>query len=218
MSSAQRTINLGTMEERGVSVEKLLGDANWDNWKFVLKLTLREKDLWDVVENGVNDPELGTTTGSPLKKVKDEKSREKKDLSAQRVIGCAVSRDVSTHIMKCVSAKDMWDTLVDTYEMQHEMGMLTLNEKFLSAKKSPDEQMIAYITRMEEYARKLKDMNSPIADGTFTSNLLRGLPKEYRHFTTCWESAPIAERTLKNLKIRLRVEEDRLKLKVQQVR
>lgn len=70
---------------------------------------------------------------------------------------------------------------------------------------------------MEEYARKLKDMNSPIADGTFTSNLLRGLPKEYRHFTTCWESAPIAERTLKNLKIRLRVEEDRLKLKVEDV-
>lgn len=193
------------MEEKNLNVEKLAGESNWDLWKFQMKLVLQERELLEVVIPEVDDQESDSSKPEP----KNNKARIKKDLTAQRIIGTSVTREASIHILACTSAEEMWTKLVDTYEMRNEMSMLSLNEKFITSKKLKSETMITYISRMEEMSRKLANMSSPIADGTFMSNLLRGLPKEYRHFTTCWESAPRSERTMQNLKTRLRVEEDR---------
>lgn len=196
------------------SIEKLVGEDNWDNWKFQMKLVLAENELWDVVVSGVTEP--SGKAGSPPAKPLEDESVRKKDLKAQRIIGTSVTKETAVHIYGCSSAHEMWGKLHEAMELKSDMGMLSLNEKFLSSKKSPLDPMSSYIAKMEEMARKLKNMKNPIPQGTFMSNLLRGLPKEYRHFTTCWESAPAAERTLSNLKARLRVEEDRLGLQPSQ--
>lgn len=188
------------MEERGNgnAIEKLLGESNWDSWKFVMKLVLREKDLWEVIEPGPQgDSE------------KDRKACAKKDLVAMRIIACSLGASASTHILSCNSAREMWDKLLETYELHTEMGMLSLNQEFLTAAKERHEAMVDYISRMEEMARKMGNMGNPISSGLLISNILRGLPKEYRSFMTSWESTDASLRTIGNLKVRLRVEEKR---------
>lgn len=106
----------------------------------------------------------------------------------------------------------MWSKLHEVYELKNEMSILALNEKFLTAKKLADEPMPPYIARVKEMARKLKAMKNPIAQGTSMSNILRGLPKDYRHFTTSWELTHPSERTLSNLRARLSIEESRLNI------
>ena len=124
-----------------------------------------------------------------------------------RIIACSLGASASTHILSCNSAREMWDKLLETYELHTEMGMLSLNQEFLTAAKERHEAMVDYISRMEEMARKMGNMGNPISSGLLISNILRGLPKEYRSFMTSWESTDASLRTIGNLKVRLRVEE-----------
>lgn len=80
------------------------------------------------------------------------------------------------------------------------MNTMALNEQFLVATKEATESMSAYVARLEEMARKLKVMKCPVAPGMLMTKVMRGLPIQYRHFMTSWESTAVAERTLPNLR------------------
>lgn len=209
ISAYQFTVMTDYDSER-VSMVKLIDESNWDIWKFQIKLVLAEKELWDIVVSGVG--EQPAKASSPGTKPLDDEIVRKKDLIAQRIIGTSVCQEAGIHILSCTSAHEMWSKLHEAMEVKSEMGVLALNEKFLSSTKSPVEPMSTYIAQTEEMARKLKNMKNPIPQGTLMCTILRGLPKDYRHFTTSWESTPAAERTLSNLKTRLKIEEERLQL------
>lgn len=115
----------------------------------------------------------------------------------------------AVHILSCTSAHGMWSKLHEVYELQNEMSAMAMNEQFLSSKKENEEIMSTYISRVEEMARKLKVMKNPVSTEMLMTKIIRGLPRNYNHFATCWESAPAAERTLSNLRARLMIEEER---------
>lgn len=187
------------------SLDKLVGESNWITWKFHIQLILEEKELWDLVTDGLELEETAVD--------KKNVATRKKDATAKRLIGMSVGESAAIHILACKSAKEMWEALHEVYELKNEMSILALNEKFLSARKEQDENMSSYVARVQEMARKLALFNNPVPDQMLMANILRGLGKQYQHFATSWESAPISERTLGNLKARLMIEEDRLDLK-----
>lgn len=190
--------------ESGSGIVRLQGSNNWDVWKFQVRMVLQDKDLMGVVTNGVVEPDGGKEKASP--------DLLKKDFSAQRIIGTSMSPESAVHLLSCLSAQQMWMKLHEVYELKNEMSTMALNEKFLMAMKEEDELMSTYISRLEELARRLKVMKCPVAPGMLICKIVRGLPTDYRHFATSWESAPESERTLSNLRTRLIIEEERLGL------
>lgn len=195
-------------ENNGTSIVRLQGAGNWDIWKFQVKLVLQEKDLMGVVTNGT-----GACDGDGGKD-KKEASPEitKKDFTAQKIIGTSMSPSAAVHLLSCSSAQGMWMKLHEVYELKNEMSAMAMNEQFLAAKKEKDEIMSTYISRVEEMARKLKVLKNPVSSGMLLTKILRGLPDNYRHFVTCWESAAASDRNLANLRARLMIEEERLGL------
>lgn len=185
------------MDQYKIEVMKLLGEQNWANWKFAITLVLQEKNLLSLV-----------TKGSTNVSTAEEQQRE---FQAQRIIG--LSLETSNYILACKSSHEMWCKLHEVFGLHNEMNTMALNEQFLVATKEATESMSAYVARLEEMARKLKVMKCPVAPGMLMTKVMRGLPIQYRHFMTSWESTAVAERTLPNLRARLVNEEDRLGLK-----
>lgn len=163
--------------------------------------------VWEVVEEG-----LSGGGGTSASETVDKKfhAESKKDATARRIIATSCSKGPSIHILASKTAKDMWEALHEVYEIQDELSILALNEKFLSAKNELSEIMSEYVARVQEMARKLTVHLNPVPEPTLMAVILRGLGSKYRNFTTICESTPRNERTMKNLKTRLMIEEDRV--------
>lgn len=189
------------MDKDVSGIAKLTGESNWADWKFLVRLVLEDKELWSVVTLGLGG------------KSKASEVDVKKDIKAKRIIGTTVGPEALIHIRSCETAHQMWVRLHDVFESTNELSVLALGEKFLTAKKAADESMAEYMARLEEMARRLKDVKNPIGDGLLMSKIIGGLPAEYRHFGSCWESAAAADRTMVTLRARLMIEEERMKLK-----
>ncbi|XP_023641339.1 LOW QUALITY PROTEIN: uncharacterized protein LOC111831448 [Capsella rubella] len=116
--------------------EVVSGDLNYEQWATIVKATLAEKGLWDVVEHGIppnplNIPELA------MKIQPEDLSRWRdfagKDTKALQVLQSSLPDSVFRLTLATASAKHLWDLLKEA-NVQAELG----NEAI------PEYQMLAF--------------------------------------------------------------------------
>lgn len=157
-------------------------------------------------------PKKKKTTGAAatLAAAEEEAIRNwiKKGAKAQSIIGTAIASNQITHVKLCTTAKQMWDRLNAVFEQRNEMSILSLHQKFMTITKDRNENMVTYISRVEEIVQRLVEQKSVIAMDMVITKIILGLPEEYNSFSTSWESAAKADRTLDKLRARLMIEEE----------
>jgi len=73
---------------------------------------------------------------------------------------------------------------------------------------SVNDSISQHITKVENMARQLRDLNENISDNAIMAKILGSLPTKYSAITA-WDSVAIAEQTFENLRQRLLKEESR---------
>lgn len=108
---------------RGPTLQEVISDdLNIEVWSAMMKTTLTEKGLWDVVENGVPpDPSKIPELVSSLKVEELCKWRElvRKDMKALEILQSALTDSVFRKTLSATSAKNLWNMLEQVPEYQN---------------------------------------------------------------------------------------------------
>lgn len=183
-----------------------LNENNWNVWKFQVKVTLIAKELY------------GVTSGTEVKPEDTDKTYAgfiKKDAKAQEVLVSRMEPGPMSHIISCVSAKEMWDRLHIIYEKKSNVSIHLLQQQFFNLKF--DDNVMNFLSKIQNLVAEMKQLNEEIPEKMIITKALMALPEQYKHFISAWESVSEEQRTLSNLTARLLVEEERLKTKEETV-
>ena len=194
----------GTDIQQGQFIK--LDETNWNVWKFQVRVTLVAKELFDVVTGVKSKPEE-TEAGYADFIVKDAK--------AQEILVSRMEAGPISHIISCVSSKEMWDKLHTVYERKSNVSIHLLQQQFFNLKF--EDSVMNFVTKVQNMVAEIKQHKEEIPEKMVITKIIMALPEKFKHFSSAWESVADEQRTLSNLTARLLVEEERLKTKEETV-
>lgn len=187
-----------------VGIVKLEGAKNWNVWKFQVGVLLRGLGVFEIAE---------ATRVKPEEEI-DLRAWLKKDSKAPSLIVTRLSESIMLHVLTCTSAAEMWRKLHSVYEQKSNTSIHMVQQQFFQLKYTQGIEMSLFISKVQEFQSKLKQLGEEISDKFVMTKILMSLPEGYDHFVSAWESTSDERQTLDNLIARLLVEEERLKAKM----
>ena len=158
-------------------VEKL-SDSNYSMWKFRMQMLLEDKDLWEIVEGT-------STTPSDFE---EAKAYDKLQRKALLLIVTNVSDQQAAHLKKCKTGKEAWDKLQEVHESKTIANQLYCVQRFLHISMADGEDMMSYITRVEDAAAALENIELQVSEKWVMLILLGGVTNAYGGLRTTLEA------------------------------
>ncbi|KAK3438804.1 hypothetical protein EUGRSUZ_C03626 [Eucalyptus grandis] len=138
---------------------------NYQAWAVKMTAFLEGHDLWEAVED---DYEIAPLPNNPtMNQIKLRKERTTRKAKAKSCMYAAVSPTIFTRIMKCDSAKAIWDFLKEEYEGDEKIrGMKVLNlfRGFERQHMKESESVKEYSDRLVGIADKIRVLGTDLKD------------------------------------------------------
>ncbi|XP_048139653.1 uncharacterized protein LOC125316181 [Rhodamnia argentea] len=153
---------------------------NYQAWAVKMTAFLEGHDLWEAVEN---DYEIAPLPNNPtLNQIKFHKERTTRKAKAKSCLYVSVSPHIFTRIMRCDSAKTIWDYLKDEYEGDEKirsMKVLNLLREFERQLMKDSESVKEYSDRLIEIAEKIRVLGTDLKDERLVQKILLSLPEKF---------------------------------------
>jgi transposase InsO family protein len=152
-----------------------------------------------------------TSTFDEAKTRKETDKFLKADAWVQSLLITSVDNTHARPLVRCTTAKDMWEKLVLMHESKSDANALLLQQKFYELKMEKNENVQQYVARGEYIKGQLDDIGVKTVDEVMLANrIVMGLPKRFISFISSWMRTKAHERTLKELVPKLLAEEEML--------
>lgn len=177
--------------ENNSSLIKLRGVENWGVWKFQLRVNLmaiEAKGHIDGSDPCPTAPASGASEDVRRTYTTELKAWTKLEGKAQRIIVTALNEETMLHVMNKETAKDMCDTLKDTFETKSATSVHMLQQQWFRSEKEPGDSIKTHIAKVQELAHRLKALGESVSDNMVITKILMTLPPSFKHFCTAWES------------------------------
>lgn len=145
-------------------IAKLTDHTNWHLWKFKMTILLKGKELWHVVEAE------GTEVNADNQKV---------DHKAQALIAMNVTDTILVSIMNATTARQMWQTLTDTYESAGFNDERALMGDLRRLKLTADDTISDYANKLTLITQRLATIGCAMKPRQVVQHLLMGLPHDW---------------------------------------
>ena len=167
----------------------LFSGEYFDFWKIRMKahLEAQGEGIWETVENGPHNP-TSVVNGVGTPKVKssyDEDDRKKilNEKKAINILQSALSMDEFFRVSQCKSAKEIWDTLVETHEGTAEVKrsrLNTLSQEYEMFRMQPRESIVALQKRFVHLTNHLIALGKTFTNDDLNLKVLRSLTREWQ--------------------------------------
>ncbi|CAM6115755.1 unnamed protein product [Calypogeia fissa] len=180
--------------------DKLVGASNYMIWSFMVEQTLREKDLWDIVDppsatSAATTSETSTTTSTASSiaaailaaaSVPLPASTQDKD----RVI-IIITKTVSATVVPVImrfrdDPQKLWSTLKRNYESAALQRRLDLKTNLLNLKMTEGSSVQEYLHTITHHVVELARVGDQVADQDLIQIVLRNLPESWSNFTAVY--------------------------------
>lgn len=198
-----------------VKISKLQDVKDWSRWKFQITILLNDLDIYGIVTGNILKPVVKRQQGETEKQAHSRNAEElkewsKKDIKVQKYLSTTIGDQAIVHIMNYRTAKEMWDKLHAVYEQKSETSIHLLQQKFFAYEFEEKLGVASHISKLEDLAKQLGDLEAPVHPSMLITRILTTLPPSYNHFHAAWKSTASKDRTITNLTSRLLVEETRI--------
>ncbi|KAL7288350.1 hypothetical protein TKK_0017683 [Trichogramma kaykai] len=185
------------------NISKFNGE-NFQLWKFQVRNILVAHDLLEIVEGTEKKPESTATNAAAVK------SWIKSNAEAMFVLSSSIEYSHLQYLITCNTAAEMWSKLSSIHEQKTSTNKLALTTKFHEHRMAAGDSIAQHISKIENMASQLKDIDVTVSDTMIQAKILGSLPTKFHPFISAWESVPEDKQTLDNLRERLLREENRL--------
>ncbi|XP_076953677.1 uncharacterized protein LOC143627842 [Bidens hawaiensis] len=147
----------------------------YEHWSIRMKTILKSRDLWDLVEQGVNNAEPDEIK---LKNVK------KRDAHAMAIIQQAVHDHLFSRIAAAESSKESWDILKMEYQGDTQVKAIKLQglrREFENLSMKDNETVGEYFSRVIGNVSQKRAYGEIISNQTIVEKILRSLSPKFDH-------------------------------------
>lgn len=165
---------------------------NYEFWSAIMKTTLMNKDLWDVVKNGILEAEAEPATPG-AEKEKDTtkwKALKIKDTAALQLIQHAVADIVFDKILSATSAHEACKLLEHSYQGNEKVKTVklqSLRREFENLKMKEGEKVKAYSDRIQAIANQMRALGEGKSNFDLVVKMLASMPKSYASMSSLME-------------------------------
>lgn len=178
-----------------------LNGRNYYHWSIQLKVLFESLDLWDIIEDGLEDPDdEDELTDEQMEEIKNSKRRDKKALF---LIFQAVDETIFERISSSTSSKNAWDTLHKTYRGEERVKIVrlqTLRCEFDNIRMKETESVEEYYNRVILLLNQLRLNGEHIDNTRVVEKILRSLTRKFEYVVVAIEeSKDLSLLSLENL-------------------
>jgi transposase InsO family protein len=153
---------------------------NYDFWCVKMKTSFMAVDLWDMVENGFEEPENEEAlTAAKKKELKEARQR---DASALSMLHRAVADSVFPRIMMASKANEAWMILKKEYQGDLKVRAIklqSLRRDFENMKMKDNECVKEFSDRFNELVNQMKSYGEDVTNTKMVEKILISLPEKY---------------------------------------
>jgi transposase InsO family protein len=175
--------------------------TNFHLWKFQLRILLQGQDLWEVTDGTHEKPEASSADAT-------RKDWNTKNNKAMMYITQSLDTKQLSLLINCEKACEMWSKLTSIYEQRNTSSIHMIQQMFFEYKMDETDDMATHISKVENLARRLKDLGEEPTSSSVITKILCSLPASYRHIVSAWDATPKDQQTLDTLTARLLKEEE----------
>ncbi|XP_058181305.1 uncharacterized protein LOC131299741 [Rhododendron vialii] len=195
-----------------------LGKDNYENWSIQMKVLLGYQDLWDLVENGFEQPALKEdeerlTEGQKVL-LKQMRNKDKKALFQ---IYQAIDESSFEKISSATTSKEAWDILRNAnrgIDKTIKMRLQVLRGEFESLEMKDNETITEYFTRTMVIVNQIRRYGGNLDNVCVVEKILRSLNGKFEYVVSAVEeSKDTSTMTIDQLMATLKVHEQRLNKK-----
>lgn len=146
-----------------------LNSNNYRSWKYNIKMTLIQRELWDHVTREATRP----TNAAEIERFNRMKEK------ALAAIALSIEPEQQGHIMDCSTAFEAWEALRKIFEPRSRPRILQLKKQIVSIQLESEESMTSYLNRLKTCSDSLKEAGHEVRDDDLVYAMLSGLPESY---------------------------------------
>ena len=152
--------------------DKLHDKSDYHGWKMSLDLTLEEKEVMDYLQGKIPEPPSNASAATKTK-------YNRAEVKAKKIIRDSIDKHLVTYISELKTSKEIYDKLVNMFNVSNVNQILFLKNKLKDIKKGKDEDIQSYFLRNTEIKNDLLSIVEDIPDRELTLTTHGGLPHEW---------------------------------------
>ncbi|CAL9023435.1 unnamed protein product [Prunus brigantina] len=162
----------------------IFNGSNYDFWRIKMCTIFKSHKLWDMVENGYEEPDVKKEEGETLTVAQKLALEENvaKDAKALGLIQGAVSDDIFPRIALKESAKQAWEILQQEFrgdKKVRSVKLQALRREFEYTRMHDDESLSGYVNKLLELVNQMKAYGEELTEQRIVQKLLISLSREY---------------------------------------
>eukprot|EP00253_Pinus_taeda_P029962 PITA_29962 len=164
---------------------------NYDYWAITMKALFACQDLWEIVEDGFDEPTNETEFNRLTQGEKDLlKSNRKKDEKAIVFLYQALDKSVFPRIAGAKTSKEVWQTLKTAYQGMEKVRtakLQLLRRDFENLNMKESDNIDSFLTHVIGLVTQMRTHGETIEDRRIVEKILRVLPSKFDAIVTTIE-------------------------------
>jgi hypothetical protein len=158
-------------------------DGHYDFWAMTMENFLRSKEMWNLVEEGVPTPAIGSSSTSEAQRKSVEEAKLK-DLKVENYLFQVIDREILETILDKGTSKAIWRFMQQKYQgstkvkraqlqaLRREFELLTMKE---------GEKVDSFLGQTLNVVNKMKSNGETMEQSTVVSKILRSLTSKFNY-------------------------------------
>lgn len=167
----------------------IFNGENYDYWDIKMRTFFMSQGLWDIVDNGFNNPaDISRLTKEEKEKL--DKDREKDNMALYN-IQMAMEDSIFLRVCGATSAQQAWDNFKEEFQGSvkvRNIKLQTLRRDMANLKMKESETIKEYYSRLRELVNQLRSYGEDYTDKMVVEKILISLPSIYDPIVTTTEA------------------------------
>ncbi|KAK8924126.1 hypothetical protein KSP39_PZI019308 [Platanthera zijinensis] len=169
-----------------------LTKTNYGNWSIQMKVLLASKEIWEVVEEGYEEPDGEAEAALTNARKTALREARKKDKKALFTLYQGVDEATFEKISEAVSSKEAWEVLqrsMQGVDKAKKVKLQSLQGEYEMLRMQATKKVGDFVTRLRTLKNEMKRNGETIEDVSLMEKLLRAMSRKFRHVVVAIEES-----------------------------
>ncbi|ONI29883.1 hypothetical protein PRUPE_1G219500 [Prunus persica] len=170
----------------------ILDGKNYEYWSLQMKTLFISQDLWDLVEDGYEEPEKTLTGKATLESQQAVKENRKSDAKALFLIQQGVSKNFFPRLLSATTSKEAWEILKIEFQGSQKVISIKLQSlwrEFDNLLMKENESIQVFFTKISGIVNQIRSHGDTIPYKKIVEKTLRSLPPKFDHVVAAIEQS-----------------------------